>query len=256
MVVPVIAFTPFAYILVGIITGLSSGLFGIGGALIGTPLLRVLAEMPPLLAVATPLPVAIPSAVSGAVMYWRRGYVDRDLVSKTLRLALPMTILGSLVTHWTPGVWLMVTTAVVLVHTGLTMILKHSREGLNVAESSNRRINVSISVAGFLAGFLAIGGGIVLVPVYVRWLGIPIHRALATSLVCVAAMAIPGTLVHGVLGHIAWDAAVFVTLTAIPASWLGARIALQLEGRALELSYGVLLASFGVWFFLRSLSTQ
>jgi len=150
----------------------------------------------------------------------------------------------------------MVTTAVVLVYTGIAMVRKRSREGLNVAVSSNRRIYISISVAGFLAGFLAIGGGIVLVPVYVRWLGIPIHRALATSLVCVAAMAIPGTLVHGVLGHIAWDAAVFVTLTAIPASWFGARIALQLKGRALELSYGVLLALFGVWFFLRSLSTQ
>jgi|GEM_PF-1982626 uncharacterized membrane protein YfcA len=169
--------------IVGIITGLSSGLFGIGGALIGTPLLRVLAEMPPLLAIATPLPVAIPSAVSGAVMYWR-GYVDRDLVSKTLRIALPMTVIGSLVTHWTPGVWLMVTTAVVLVYTGIAMVRKRSREGLNVAVSSNRRINVSISVAGFLAGFLVIGGGIVLVPVYVRWLGVPIHRALATSLVC------------------------------------------------------------------------
>lgn len=73
---------------VGMVTGFSSGLFGIGGSLIGTPLLRVVVQMPPLFALATPLPVVIPSALSGAATYWRQGLVNRALVIETLRIAL------------------------------------------------------------------------------------------------------------------------------------------------------------------------
>jgi len=245
-----------AFLFVGLLTGFSAGLFGIGGALIGTPLLRIIGQLPPLLALATPLPVAIPSAVSGALAYWRRGLVDRVLAGRTLRIAVPMTILGSALTHWTPGTVLMVITALVLVYVAVSMIRRESATGGGDVPASSVRVTIAAGIAGFAAGFLAIGGGIVLVPVYVRWLGVPMHRALATSLVCVAAMAIPGTLVHAMLGHIAWDAAGLVALTAIPASWLGARLALRLSGRTLELSYGILLAAFGLWFLVRSLATQ
>jgi|DewCreStandDraft_2_1066082.scaffolds.fasta_scaffold00838_20 hypothetical protein len=245
-----------ALLVVGLLTGFSSGLFGIGGALIGTPLLRIIGQLPPLLALATPLPVAIPSAVSGALAYWKRGLVDRVLAWRTLRVALPMTLLGSVITHWTPGSVLMVTTAVVLIYVAISMIRRQRQLPANDTPASSMRVTIAAGIAGFAAGFLAIGGGIVLVPVYIRWLRVPVHRALATSLVCVTAMALPGTLVHGMLGHIAWDAAGLVALTAIPASWLGARLALQLKGRTLELSYGILLAAFGVWFFVRSLAAQ
>lgn len=245
-----------AFLVVGLLTGFCSGLFGVGGGLIGTPLLRILGQLPPLLALATPLPVAIPSAMSGALAYWRRGLVDRRLAWRTLRIALPMTILGSVITHWTSGSVLMVTTALVLLYVALTMIRRQRLIEAEEVFASDFRVTVAAGIAGFAAGFLAIGGGIVLVPVYTRLLRVPIHRALATSLVCVTVMALPGTLVHAILGHIAWNAAAMVTLTAIPTSWLGARIAQQRRGRTLELSFGVLLAVFSVWFFVRSLATQ
>lgn len=247
----------FALLAVGLLTGVSSGLFGIGGALIGTPLLRVLAELPPILALATPLPVAIPSALSGAAAYWRRGLVDKTLTVRTLRVAVPMTVLGSAITHWISGAVLMVTTALVLLYVAASMVVRSSAQATTAQTSlPSRRLTIASAVAGFAAGFLAIGGGIVLVPVFVRWLGVPIHRALATSLVCVAAMAIPGTLVHALLGHIDWVAAALVAVAALPASRLGAAIALRITSRTLEVLYGVVLGLFGVWFLVQTLLAQ
>jgi uncharacterized membrane protein YfcA len=241
-------------IVVGLITGVSSGLFGIGGALIGTPLLRVVAQLPPLLALATPLPVAIPSAISGAVAYWRRGLVDTVLAVQTLRVAVPMTLLGSALTHWTSGAVLMAITALVLLYVAWSML--HTPTLESTQQRSPRRIALASAVAGFAAGFLAIGGGIVLVPVYVRWLGVPIHRALATSLVCVATMALPGTIVHAALGHIDWPAAALLAIAALPASALGAQLALRIKSRTLERTYAALLSAFGLWFLVRTLSGQ
>ncbi len=241
---------------VGMITGISSGLFGIGGALIGTPLLRVLANMPPLFALATPLPVAIPSALSGALTYWRRGLVDKALTLQTLRIAVPMTIAGAMVTHWTGGTLLMAATALVLLYVAISMLRPLPRTAEHSVRLSPKRLAVASAIAGFTAGFLAIGGGIVLVPVFVRWLGVPVHRALATSLVCVAAMAIPGTVVHALLGHIDWMAVLVIAIAALPGSVLGARIALRLKSRTLEVLYGTFLAIFGVWFLVRTLSGQ
>lgn len=241
---------------VGMVTGFSSGLFGIGGSLIGTPLLRVVVQMPPLFALATPLPVVIPSALSGAATYWRQGLVNRALVIETLRIALPATIVGSLLTHWTSGTLLMAATAGVLLYVAATMLHPNRKAQSATYRNASFRVSAASAAAGFIAGFLAIGGGVVLVPVFVRWFGLPIHQALATSLVCVAAMAIPGTIVHGILGHIDWRAAVILAVATLPTAALGARTALALKSRVLERAYGVLLSVFGIWFLIRTLSSQ
>jgi uncharacterized membrane protein YfcA len=73
----------------GGIAGLSSGLFGIGGALIATPLLR-LTGIEPLLALATPLPAAIPTALSASIAYWRHRLIRWDVAGWLLLTGLPV----------------------------------------------------------------------------------------------------------------------------------------------------------------------
>jgi uncharacterized membrane protein YfcA len=48
--------------------GFYSGLFGLGGSSIGTLILRLLG-LPPLIALASPLPLTLPSAIGGAIAY-------------------------------------------------------------------------------------------------------------------------------------------------------------------------------------------
>ncbi|MDW8075570.1 MAG: sulfite exporter TauE/SafE family protein [Bacteroidota bacterium] len=241
---------------IGVVSGLSSGLFGIGGALIGTPLLRVIVNMPPIYALATPLPVALPSAITGAIAYWRRGFVDRKLAQQAILIAVPMTIAGSFLTHWTSGMVLMAATAAMLITVAVLMLRKGPKDHRPGGKPTPFRIAIVSGTAGFIAGFLAIGGGTFLVPAFVRWLGVPMHQAIATSLVCVAAFAVPGTIVHAALGHIDWSAAFMLVFGTIPGSLLGAHLALRIKSRLLEILFGGLVTVFGAWFLVRTLCAQ
>ena len=85
-------------------------------------------------------------------------------------------------------------------------------------------------VAGFVSGLLGIGGGLVMVPMLAGWLGMPLKRALGTSLLAIVALVIPGTITHAVLGHIDWAVVLVVTVGAVPGARLGAQIALGSAG--------------------------
>ena len=93
-------------------------------------------------------------------------------------------------------------------------------------------------VAGFVSGLLGIGGGLIMVPLLVGWLGMPLKRALGTSLLTIVALVIPGTIVHAALGHIDWAIFAVVTLGAVPGARIGARIALGTKERTLRLLVG------------------
>jgi uncharacterized membrane protein YfcA len=61
---------------VGLASGTLSGAFGIGGGVITTPAIRLLLGGSAMSAIATPLPVIIPTALAGATGYARRGLAD------------------------------------------------------------------------------------------------------------------------------------------------------------------------------------
>ena len=83
---------------------------------------------------------------------------------------------------------------------------------------------------------------IVIVPVLAGMLGVPLKRALGTSLVAVVVLVIPGTIVHTVLGNIDWAAALFLTIGSLPGARLGATFALGTKERTLRLMVGSFLA--------------
>ena len=79
---------------------------------------------------------------------------------------------------------------------------------------------------------------------------LPIKPALGTSLVVSAALAVPGTIVHAALGHIDWTVALVLAVCAMPASRLGASIALATDPRRLERIFGAGLLALGLGLLL------
>jgi uncharacterized membrane protein YfcA len=96
-------------------------------------------------------------------------------------------------------------------------------------------------LAGFVSGLLGVGGGIVMVPAFTSWIGMPLRRALGTSLLVIAVLVIPGTIVHALLGNVDWAIFLVLTLGVIPGARLGARIALGVRERTLRLAVGTFL---------------
>jgi uncharacterized protein len=245
-------------LVIGALTGLSSGLLGIGGGALGTPLLRLLLGLSPYVALATPFPVMIPASLSGTLAHHNARNVDYRIVPFLLITALPMTWFGASLTAYISGQTLMVMTAVLLMVIGVSFIvrsvlLRETPEPDGKHHAHRVGLVITGAVGGFLAGLLAIGGGVVYVPILVRLFHRPMKVALATSLLTVLIVAIPGTIRHAMLDHIDWIAAALLSVSAIPASFLGAKLAHRLHGRILERIFGIWTISFGVYFLFSQL---
>jgi uncharacterized membrane protein YfcA len=275
----------FASVVVGFVSGVLSGAFGIGGGLVTTPAIRLLLGYPALVAVGTPLPVILPGAFTGALAYHRRELAD-------LRAGLTMGLVGSvgsvagaLLSAKAGGTVVLLATAALIAWAATDMLLQQWRasagaeavavtpaeEPATVGEAESdealvlpdaaphgRESVVRLVVLGLLAGvysgFLGLGGGFVIVPGLTRFCGMPVKRAIGTSLVTVAVLAIPGTVVHSLLGHVDWMLALLLAIGVVPGAMIGARLTENASDRAVRLTFAALLAVTGVWLAVSELA--
>jgi uncharacterized membrane protein YfcA len=259
-------------VVLGLATGVLSGLFGVGGGVISQPGMRLLG-LTPLTVIGTALPVIIPGAASGAVRYVREELIRWPAVVATVPTGLVCAVVGSVASEHVPGDGhlLQLLTAGLL---GLSSY-RMARPAANVpadeplaetdapeapagggAHSIDDRALLpryaSIgAVAGLLSGLLGIGGGVIMVPAFVQLAGIQVKAAIATSLVCVGAFALPGTVTHALQGHVDWRVALALVVGVVPGARLGAALTIRATDRRLRLVVGTFL---GCTAFLYGLS--
>ncbi|HEX2043717.1 MAG TPA: sulfite exporter TauE/SafE family protein, partial [Acidimicrobiales bacterium] len=99
-----------------------SGAFGVGGAVISTPGIRILGASA-FQAVGTTLPAIIPSAAVGTARYAREQLVDWPVVGATAPVGVATAVGASYASHAVPGEGhlLMVLTAAILGYTAWRM---------------------------------------------------------------------------------------------------------------------------------------
>ncbi len=227
---------------VGLLTGALSGAFGVGGATISTPGIRLLG-VAPLVAVGTTLPAILPSAVSGGLRYRAEGMVDWRAVAWSAPAGMVASVAGAAVAGLVPGqghVLQLLTAALLGVSAWRTAISIRSAEDGDGADHAMSPTAPSAPVlaavgvaAGSLSGLLGIGGGILLVPAF-HHIGLSMRVSIATSLVCVGLLAVPGTLAHAVLGNIDWRVAAVLAVAVVPGARIGAAASLRLRDRRLN----------------------
>jgi len=105
------------------------------------------------------------------------------------------------------------------------------------------------AAAGLLSGLLGIGGGVLMVPAFVHFARMPVKTAIATSLACVGAFAIPGTITHAVEGHVDWGIAAALIVGIIPGARIGAHLAIAATDRRLRLVVSAFLGLTAVLYF-------
>lgn len=238
----------------GAAVGILFGVFGVGGSSFATPVLALLGVQG-VVAVASPLPATIPTALAGAWTYLRRREVDARVAGWTLIGGVPGTVVGALLSSVVGGTALLVASGVVLGVVGVRILgpvtdAQHRREG-------RRRAGVVVPAAaaiGLVTGMLANGGGFLLVPFYLVVLGLAMRRASGTSLVVIAALSVPTLVSHWALGHIDWPVAGAFAIGAVPGGLVGGRLAHRLEGETVRRAFGVLLIAFAVYFVARQLT--
>jgi uncharacterized protein len=241
-------------LLSGLAAGILSGAFGVGGGIITTPAISLLLGAPAIVAVATPLPVIFPSALVGSFTYAKADEVSFRAAGWAVGPGAVGAAIGAALTDVVNAHVLLLVTAVLLGAQAVRVMTGGDYEIHPRGSTPGIHYALAGLVAGLVSGLLGVGGGIIMVPILTTVLGMPLKRALGTSLVIISAIVVPGTIVHAVLGHIDWGIFLVLTIGVIPGARIGAKLALRAKDRTLRLAVGLFLIAVALLYGVEELS--
>ena len=114
------------------------------------------------------------------------------------------------------------------------------------------------AAAGVLSGLFGIGGGTLIVPALVLWLGMSQRLAAGTSVAAILPTAIVGAITYGVQGNVDWVAAIALAVGIIAGAQLGSFLLAKLRVAVLQWSFMAFLAVVivSLWFVVPSRDAQ
>lgn len=102
-------------------------------------------------------------------------------------------------------------------------------------------------VAGLLSGMVGIGGGIVIVPVLVYFIGFTQQQAQGTTLfMFLLPIGILGVFNYYKAGYIDWKVACIMASTFVVGSFFGSKIAIALDQATVKKIFGAIIIALGI----------
>lgn len=244
-----------AAVLVGLITGLLSGAFGVGGGIIATPLMRMVLGIAPHTAIGTTLALIVPTSITGAFNYLRAGNVDMKMA---IRLGIPATpgiVIGAILAHHCMAQALMLAFVLLMCISGADLILgigkrfsagrtdEKKEAGSGTANGIRKAMKWLAlgALIGIVAGFFGVGGGFILIPCLIYLYQMEVKKAFGTSLLFIAVISLPGTLTHAWHGQVDLPLALWMAAGSLPGSFVGSSLAIRLRDTWLRKAFGVVL---------------
>lgn len=269
-------------ILLGFLVGLLSGMFGVGGGFLTTPLL-IFYGIPPTVAVASSATQITGASVSGVMVHMRRGGVDLKMGGVMIVGGLVGSFVGAalfrlLQTSGQIDVAIGLLYVLILGWIGSLMLVDSLRSlGYVPARSASPRPRHNRWVAslplrwrfhgsglyispiapltlGFIAGmltvFLGIGGGFILVPAMIYLLGMPARIVIGTSLVMILAVSATTTMVHALTTRaVDLVLAALLLIGGVVGAQYGALLTLRVKPDLLRLALSVIILLVGLRMF-------
>lgn len=181
-------------VLIGVLAGLVSGIFGVGGGILIVPGLLWFAKYEQRLAHGTSLAAVVPISAASLVPYLVNGAVDWAVVTLLLGGSVFGALAGTSLLHRVPVRALSASFAVLLVATAVRLFVSPHGGGNGALDA---RFVAAIAttglIAGLVSGLLGVGGGIVMVPALVLAAGFLPLDAKGTSLAVILPTALIGT---------------------------------------------------------------
>lgn len=102
-------------------------------------------------------------------------------------------------------------------------------------------------VAGIMSGYVGVGGGFIMVPLFMQLLNLPMRLTSGTSLISILILATSGTILQIVYGNINWVAGIFVAVGSIPGAYLGSKLITKVSETVLRFMFsGFLIVAAGL----------
>ena len=259
------------FLIVGLggVVGIMSGLFGVGGGFILTPLLFFIG-IPPAVAVSTQAVQIVASSCSGALAHWRR---------KTLDIRMGTVLLLGGLAGSTLGVWLFaflrslgqIDLAVQLFYVvflgfigammffeslnalrgtrkprrrrhgwgqGCPLKMKFRTSGLYISAIPPLLVGV---LCGVLAAIMGVGGGFIMLPAMIYLLKMPTKVVVGTSLFQITFVSVFTTVMHSATNHtVDIVLALLLLVGGVVGAQIGTRFGARLRGEQVRILLSIL----------------
>ncbi len=275
---PIAELSVDVFLLLGLggLIGFLSGLFGVGGGFLMTPLL-IFIGIPPAIAVATQSNHVVASSVSGVLAQWKRGHVDVKMgvvllaggfIGSTLGVALFSLLRGlgqiDLVINLAYVVLLSTVSFLLILEGSRTILRRRRKAGPRKAHIHNwahglpmkmrfRKSRLYISALlpagmGFLVGVLSaimgVGGGFLLVPLMIYVLGMPTAVVVGTSLFQIIFVSANVTFLQASQNQtVDLVLAMLLVVGGVVGAQFGGRLGARLPGEVMRILLGLLILS-------------
>ena len=261
-------------VLLGGATGILSGIFGVGGGFLTTPLL-IFYGIPPTVAAASAATQVTGASVSGVIAQSRHGGVDYQMGGVTVAGGLLGALLGSLIFNLLEA-WGQIDVVINILYVVLLgsiggLMARESLQSLTRKPDERRKVakrrhhpliaslpmrwrfyrsGLSISPlaplllgmgVGILTMLLGVGGGFIMVPAMLYILGMSANAVVGTSLFNMLFVTMMTTMVHALTTH-AVDIVLagLLLIGSVTGAQIGTRIAISAKPEYLRLGLAVI----------------
>ena len=250
----------------GLVTGFASGLLGVGGAFIMTPVqyyvyqqIGVDPDIAIRLAFGTNLLVILPTALSGTWSHHRHGNVRWKSAIIMGSCSLVGGLVGATISSHIPGEILKMAFGTLVLFSAVRMVI-----GTRLTQSESKpRENTWLLVAwaipiGIVTGMLGIGGGVIVIPVMTLVFKYSMQKAAGTSLAMMIFTSIGGVIgyiINGVnmfdlpafsIGYVNIQVWFLLAVTSTVMAQFGARMSRKIPEKPLRYIFVVLMLYVGL----------
>jgi len=251
-------------LIVGVLAGIMSGLFGIGGGIVMVPTLIAIFGMNMLDANATSLAaMLLPVGIFGVINYYKAGYINLkdslwialglfggSFFGAELAVSLDVNLLAKLYAAYL--LWIAVGYFDIPSYFSRN---KNKNKTEGIQPKTQRAIWQFILIgvlAGVIAGMFGKGGGLVIVPILIKFFDYDPKAASATSLAALQLpVGLPSVIVYAEDGHLNFLYAGLMAFGILVGVFFGSKLALNLSSAIFKKVYAVFLLGVAVYMVVK-----
>jgi hypothetical protein len=234
-------------VLLTALMGVSLGLLGGGGSILAVPILVYVLGVEAHAAIAVSLVLVGLTAWAAALQHHRLRMVDWKGGFLFAACGAPVSLLGAYFSKRLPGAWLMLLFGALMLVAGVAMYRRRLSDS-----GEKRKRNLAVLAAcgagvGFLTGFLGVGGGFLIVPALVLFLGEQMKPAIGTSLFVIGANCAIALWGHRSALFMNWNVMLPLGGAALAGTFAGVAASHHFNAGQLRKAFAVLIVLLGAW---------
>tara|TARA_B100000287_G_scaffold233098_1_gene219463 strand:- start:1592 stop:2500 length:909 start_codon:yes stop_codon:yes gene_type:complete len=277
----------FILIILGLAVGFLSGMFGVGGGFLMTPLL-ILMGIPPAVAVASEANHILAASVSGFLAHMRRKNFDFLMGIILLTGGVAGSIIGVFLLKYLLSIgyekiFISISYVLILIVVGFYMLKESISSLKNISDGKIKKLHdhawfhglpfklkfrkshLYISVlppiiigliAGILSSVMGVGGGFILIPAMIYILGMPTQIVVGTSLMQIIFVTLVSTIMHSYINQTV-DVVLssLLLLGAVIGAQIGTRVMIRLKGEQIRFLFAIIIILVAIVLLLELLVT-